>query len=170
MIRLGAGLALVSVLSPKRLTAAPKEKPGFRARIAILGGGLAGLAAADRLATAGIAATIYEATGRVGGRRHSLRDRFPGQVAELGGELIDNLHKTMLGYARAFGLTLEELGKAPGDETYYFFGRHWTEAEAVAEYRVFSARAQEDFRASSGAPRSGRPAGLVRATRRSSRV
>lgn len=152
VLRLGAGLALASSLPRNELMAAPRVKPGFGSRIAILGGGLAGLAAADRLATAGIAATIYEATDRVGGRQHSLRGRFPGQVAELGGELIDNLHKTMLGYARAFGLTLEDLGRAPGEETFYFFGEHRGEADAVAEYRVFSARAQEDFHAGSGAP------------------
>lgn len=152
VLRLGTGLALASTLSRRELNAAPRVKPGFGSRIAILGGGLAGLAAADRLAAAGITATIYEATDRVGGRQHSLRGRFPGQVAELGGELIDNLHKTMLRYARSFGLTLEDLGKAPGEETFYFYDRHWTEAEAVAEFRVFSARAQADLRASSGSP------------------
>ncbi len=152
VLQIGAGAALASTLASRDLLAAPKVKPGFSAKIAILGGGLAGLAAADRLATAGVATTIYEATGRVGGRQHSLRGVFPGQVAELGGELVDNLHKTMLGYANAFGLSLEDLGKSPGEETFYFQGKHWSEAEAVEEYRIFSARAQGDFHSSSGAP------------------
>ncbi len=152
LLRLGVSLTLASTLPRSHLQAAARVKPGFGSKIAILGGGLAGLAAADRLATAGITATIYEATDRVGGRQHSLRGRFPGQVAELGGELIDNLHKTMLGYAKAFRLTLEDLKKTPGHETYFFHGQPWSEADAIAEFRVFSARAQGDFRASSGAP------------------
>lgn len=152
VLGLGAGAALASVMSSRALLAAPKVKPGFAGKVAILGGGLAGLAAADRLAAAGISATIYEATNRVGGRQSSDRSSFPGHAIELGGELIDNLHKTMLGYCNTFGLALEDLGKAPGEETFFFAGKHWSEAEAVDQYRIFSARAQSDFHASSGAP------------------
>ncbi len=152
VLGIGASAALASTLGARALAAAPKVKPGFGGKIAILGGGLAGLTAADRLATAGIAATIYEASGRLGGRQHSDRTTFPGQAAEIGGELIDNLHKTMLGYANAFGLALEDLGKVPGEETYYFAGKHWGSAQIVDEMRVFTARAGVDFKASSGGP------------------
>lgn len=151
VLGVGASALLASAMTSRDLAAAPKAS-GLKAKIAILGGGLAGLVAADRLATAGIQATVYEATDRVGGRQKSLRQFFPGQVAELGGELIDNLHKTMLGYANTFGLTLEDLGKAPGEESYFFGGQHRSPAEAVEEYRVFAKRAQVDFHASSGAP------------------
>jgi monoamine oxidase len=65
--------------------------------VGIVGAGLAGLACADRLRARGVVASVYEASDRVGGRCFSLRGFFPGQVAERGGELIDNLHKTMLG-------------------------------------------------------------------------
>ena len=44
--------------------------------------------------------------------------RFPGQVVERGGELIDNLHKTMLGYAQRFGLAREDVNKQPGEVFY----------------------------------------------------
>ena len=70
-------------------------------------------ACADQLAADGIGATLYEASGRVGGRQWSLRGFFPGQVAERGGEFIDNLHKTMLGYAKRFGLAREDVGQDP---------------------------------------------------------
>lgn len=151
VLGVGATALLASAMTARDLSAAPKAG-GLKAKIAILGGGLAGLVAADRLATAGIAATIYEASDRLGGRQSSLRGFFPGQVAELGGELIDNLHKTMLGYVNAFGLSLEDLGKAPGEETFYFEGQHRSPAEAVEEFRVFSKRAQVDFQAGSGEP------------------
>jgi monoamine oxidase len=91
---------------------------GASPSVGIVGAGLAGLACADALASRGIAATVYEAANRVGGRCYSLRGFFPGQVAELGGELIDNPHKTMLGYARRFGLAVEDVVKKSGDVTF----------------------------------------------------
>jgi monoamine oxidase len=50
---------------------------------------MAGLACADRLRQAGILATVYEATERVGGRTWSLPGVFPGRTIELGEEFID---------------------------------------------------------------------------------
>jgi monoamine oxidase len=137
--------------------AAAAAGAGFRPRssqprIAILGGGLAGLAAADRLRQRGYSATIYEASNRVGGRCKSLRGFFPGQVAEMGGEFIDTGHKTMINYAREFGLTLEDVNKEPGEPRYFFGGETYGDAEVVAQYRELSRNMQRDFRLCSGAP------------------
>jgi monoamine oxidase len=55
------------------------------ARIAIIGAGAAGLAAAYELARVGIEPVVYEASNRIGGRLYSYR--FPGDpnaIAELG--------------------------------------------------------------------------------------
>lgn len=123
--------------------AAAKVSP--RARIAIVGGGLAGLVCADKLRSAGISATLYEANRRLGGRVLSTR-AFPGQVAEKGGELVDNLHKTMLGYALEFGLAREDLNKAPGETFYFFFGRRYSEQEVIDQYRELVARMRPDLR------------------------
>ena len=105
--------------------------------VGIVGAGLAGLACADALKARGIRASIYEADNRTGGRCWSLRGFFPGQVAERGGELIDNLHKTMLGYAKRFGLALEDVNKQPGEVFYHFSGQRYSEAAVVAEFRDF---------------------------------
>ncbi len=121
-------------------------------RIAILGGGLAGLAAADRLRARGYSATIYEASNRIGGRCKSLRGFFPNQVAELGGEFIDTGHKTMINYAREFGLTLEDVNKEPGEPRYYFGGQSYGDAEIIGQYRELSRNMQDDLRLSTGAP------------------
>jgi monoamine oxidase len=119
---------------------------------AVIGAGLAGLYAATVLAGRGIDARVYEASDRVGGRVHSLRGFFPGQVVELGAELIDTTHVTLRGLAGAFGLTLEDYRKQPGEESFYFFGRHWNEADAVAEYRALTAAMTADLKRLSNGP------------------
>ncbi len=120
--------------------------------VAIVGAGLAGLACGDELLSNGVAPTLYEAGDRAGGRQWSLGGLFPGQVAERGGEFIDNLHKTMLGYAKRFGLTLEDVTKEPGEVFYRFDGRTWPESVVVDQFREFVAAMHVDLRASSGAP------------------
>jgi monoamine oxidase len=56
------------------------------ARTVVVGAGLAGLAAADELSTAGIEVTLLEARDRVGGRVWSVP--FAGSVVERGAEFI----------------------------------------------------------------------------------
>ena len=120
--------------------------------VGIVGAGLAGLVCADQLAARGIRATVYEASSRVGGRCSSLRGFFPGQTAELGGEFIDNPHKTLLGYARRFGLAKEDVNKMPGAVTYFFGGERVDESVIVEEFRAFVPTMHDDLRRSSGAP------------------
>jgi monoamine oxidase len=114
--------------------------------VGIVGAGLAGLSCADALATKGIVSSLYDAGTRPGGRCHSLRGLFPGQVAERGGEFIDNLHKTMLGYAQRFGLAVEDVAKQPGEVAYLFDGQHWPESVVVEEFREFVAAMRVDLR------------------------
>ncbi|MBE9004337.1 FAD-dependent oxidoreductase [Fortiea sp. LEGE XX443] len=126
-----------------RTLAAP---PSIDAKIAIVGAGLAGLSCAYELQKQGIVATVYEASQRIGGRCYSLDNFFPGQVAERGGEFIDNLHKTMLGYVKEFKLEIEDLSKEPGEVFYYFDGQRYSESAVVDEFRDFVASMQSDLR------------------------
>src|SRR3990170_140394 len=138
--------AIGSVVWPLRpVFAAPKS--GQDVSIAIVGAGLAGLACGDELRKNGINTTLYDANSRVGGRCFSLSGFFPGQVAERGGEFIDNLHKTMLGYAQEFNLELEDVEKEPPGEVFYFFdGQRFPESVVVDEYRNLVATMHDDLR------------------------
>ena len=73
-------------------------------------------------------------------------------MAERGGELIDNLHKTMIGYARRFGLTLEDYEKQEGEVFYHFDGYAFPEHVVVDEYRDFVAAMRGDLRTLSNEP------------------
>jgi monoamine oxidase len=108
--------------------------------VVIVGGGLAGLAAALALTDAGVPCVVYEGGGRAGGRvRSDTRGYFAdGQVAEWGGELINSDHTTMQGLARRFGLGLVDLhaGAAPGTrDTYRLYGRDYALDEADRDFR-----------------------------------
>jgi monoamine oxidase len=95
--------------------------------IVIIGAGTAGLTCAYRLQQNGIAARVFEASTRAGGRMFSLRNFFPdNQLTELGGEYIDSSHATMHRLVKELGLTLNDLGaekKPGGDHTFYFEDR-----------------------------------------------
>lgn len=81
-------------------------------RIAIVGGGMAGLHCAWRLRKLGLASTIYEASSRIGGRMYTDRSTFPdGMHCELGGELIDTGHETMRDLATELGIELLDYTK-----------------------------------------------------------
>ena len=154
-VKAGVGAALAAgstwmLASPSK--ARPPGPGPTQRRVAIIGGGLAGLTCADYLQAKGIVPTLYEAASKLGGRCSSLRGFFPGQTAEIGGELIDNLHKTMLGYANAFNLAKEDLGKAGGEVDYYFGGQLYSEAAVVEQFAIYSRRAAEDLRTASGSP------------------
>ena len=121
---------------PARAAAAP--------RIAIVGGGIAGLAAALTLQDKGLYADVYESSGRVGGRMHSDWQEFGtsfwtgGQQAELCGEMIDSNHKTILQLAQRFGLATVDLIQAQPNgttDTYWIFGAQYPYAQASNDFK-----------------------------------
>jgi monoamine oxidase len=120
-------------------------------RIAIVGAGISGLAAALRLEDNGIAATVYEASTRVGGRMFSSKPGSyweAGQVSEWGGELIDTDHVVIHDLARRFGLALDDLRAAMpagATDTYYFDGRYYPFEQAVADFEPVFAALQKDL-------------------------
>ena len=131
LIGTGAAAALVARPRGARAAAGPT--------IAIVGGGIAGLACALELADRGIAATVYEASGRVGGRMFSNTGGHwdAGQVTAWGGELIDSGHRIDRRLARRFNLKLDDLlGAQPNgsDDVYRFFGHYYPKSQADADF------------------------------------
>ena len=121
-----------SAAVPEAAFAAPPK-----ARIAIVGAGIAGLNAALTLQDAGIASTVYEASNRIGGRMFSATSIWAdNQVSEWCGELIDSDHETIIGLARRFGLPLEDFaGNTSLRDTYKIFGRYYTVEQAYEDWR-----------------------------------
>lgn len=104
-------------------------------RVAIVGGGMAGLHCAYRLKRLGVKAQVYEASARVGGRMFTERTRFPqGQHCELGGELIDTGHLTMHDLAEELEIELLDYNQDDPDLSRlvsFFDGRRLTEEEIL---------------------------------------
>ncbi|MBX3190193.1 MAG: FAD-dependent oxidoreductase [Labilithrix sp.] len=162
----GIGLAAATLATPRVLgaCAAPVEGDDdpiaqtraslrkINADVGIVGAGIAGLACAYELTRAGVKATIHEGNTRVGGRIWTMGGSFAGpvdwlgQVIERGGELIDNGHKTMIGYARELKLSLEDVTKPKRDAFYYFGGEKIPESRMVDEYRVLVDAMRADLR------------------------
>lgn len=127
-----------------------KEERKNAPRIVIVGAGLAGLTCAYRLKQAGISATIYEATNRVGGRCWTRRANFKdGQIVERGGELIDTDHKEIRKLAKELGLVLDDLIKAEPKNTepfYFFDGCPYTFKEATKDFLKIYPKLQKDLK------------------------
>jgi monoamine oxidase len=131
VLRGAAGLAVASALPLTGLEAT--------ARIAVVGAGLAGLAAARELRNAGLTADIYEGSTRIGGRCFTARGTFgDGQVAEHGGEFIDTAHTAIRDLARDLGLTLDDVLKATPPTTRPLFsigGKPYNLADASRDWQ-----------------------------------
>jgi monoamine oxidase len=125
---------------PSSASAALGSKHGPKPRIAIVGGGIAGLNAALTLSDAGLSSTVYEASNRVGGRMHSDTSGYwqNGQTSEWCGELIDTAHTTIQGLASRFNLQLADLIAAQprgSSDTYYFDRQYYSVAQATRDFQ-----------------------------------
>ena len=141
--RTGAVGAAVAVAGPAAL-ARPARAAGAP-RIAIVGGGIAGLTAALTLQDKGVYADVYESSSRLGGRMHSDWTEFGhgfwdnGQQAELCGELIDTNHKTILQLAQRFSLPTVDLLQAQPNgttDTYWIFGADYPYSQASSDFQT----------------------------------
>jgi monoamine oxidase len=124
---------------------------GAEPTVAIVGAGIAGLNCALELADLGIRSTVYEASGRLGGRMFSnLGYWSSNQITEWCGELIDSGHTTIRGLAKRVGLPLDNLlGAQPhrSDDVYHFFGGYYPKSRADQDFLAVSDRIAADAEA-----------------------
>ncbi|NUP46746.1 MAG: NAD(P)-binding protein [Catenulispora sp.] len=128
---------------------------GPNARVAIVGAGISGLAAALTLADKGVAATVYEANPvRIGGRMYSQGSPAnpgfwdQGQVSEYGGELVDTGHHTLIDLCQRFGLGLTPVRHVYGsqaDQVLWFQGGYYDRAQADADFQPVYKNIQSDM-------------------------
>ena len=147
-----AGLAIgagCTTPAPPAGNATPSAPAAARdARIAIVGGGMAGLNTAYKLQKAGLRATIYEGADRTGGRIFTATNLLgDGLTTELGGEFIDTGHVEMLALMDEFKLErldTQDLGSLK-PETYFVNGRHYTQAQAARAFVPLAKQIFEDY-------------------------
>jgi monoamine oxidase len=122
-------------------------------RIAVVGGGLAGLTCTYRLKQAGYSAQLYEGSSRLGGRCWSLRGTFPdGIISEHGGELIDQGHVNVRQLAQELGLNLVNLLAAEqnGTEPFHLFdGQFYSYTAATNDLKAIWQQIHSDVSAAS---------------------
>jgi monoamine oxidase len=125
-----AGAAVLAVPGRARARTQPK--------VTIVGAGIAGLTCALTLRDRGFDSTVYEASGRIGGRMFSNTNFFAAnQVSEWCGELIDTGHRTVRNLASRFSLPLDDLLAAQpngSNEVYFFDGQYYPKAQADADF------------------------------------
>jgi monoamine oxidase len=145
----GTGLAVAAALSGPL----PRALAATTPRIVVVGAGLAGLSCAYQLKLAGLRADVYEASDRVGGRCWTRRGDFAeGQIAEHGGELIDQGHQEVRQLAQSLGLNLDNLlaGQVNGTEDFYYFdGQPYSFAQATDDLKKIWQQIHKDVSAAS---------------------
>lgn len=114
-------------------------------RVAIIGGGMAGLVALDALNAAGVTTHLYEARGRLGGRVFTTNNTpEPGLNIEDGGNLINSDHADMLGLAKRFGIPLIDRKTMSARNCYVVDGRVISEASLIHDLRPIAVQISKD--------------------------
>lgn len=145
-----AGGAAVATAPLSHLEKALSQSSFSEPRIAIVGGGMAGLNAAYQLRKAGLSATVYEGSRRLGGRILSVVGAVGKElVTDLGGSFINRNHNDMLGLLKEFDLQsfnrVQDSQRFPVPEIGYCFdGRFRSEAEVAEKLRPLALQLAQD--------------------------
>jgi monoamine oxidase len=141
-------LATGSAIATATISNWSQAKSETKPKIAIIGGGIAGLNAAYRLKKAGLSATVYEARNRLGGRIFSATGTVgEGSIVDLGGSFINSEHEDTIALAKEFGLKLFERGRQEdkiSQIAYYFDGKRRSTDEIAEKLRPLAQQISQD--------------------------
>jgi monoamine oxidase len=145
-VKAGLGLSVASLFTRAGVLAQPVASAP---RIAIVGGGIAGLNTAYQLSKVGLKATVYEAGDTLGGRIRTARDLVaPDVYSEIGGEFIDSSHTDMRQLVKEFHLSSDNrLGpteRSLKQDDYFINGTRYTEPQVVSEFKGYAKRIKQD--------------------------
>src|SRR3954470_1053275 len=148
-----AGVVAGCTVAAGALRWAPLANASTSPRIAVVGGGLAGLTATYRLKQAGYVAKLYEGRTDPGVGR-CLSSTFPWAhlIYEHGGELIDQGHTDIRQLAQELGLNLVNLlaDETNGTEAFHLFdGQFYSEADATNDLKGIWQQIHSDVSAAS---------------------
>ncbi|WP_029936862.1 flavin monoamine oxidase family protein [Sphingomonas sp. UNC305MFCol5.2] len=125
-------------------SALPRPARAFAGgRVAIIGGGIAGLSALHHLREAGIDAHVYEGRTRTGGRMFTHRPAG-GTAFEVGGQLVNTDHDDMQALCRHFKVPLVDRKAEPHDTLILGDGRLLGDAELAEGLRGIAAQIDRD--------------------------
>lgn len=127
-----AAIPLLGWSEPLRAQGKPK--------VVIIGAGMAGLVALDRLTAAGVETKLYEARGRLGGRVITANGApEPGLDIEDGGNLINTDHPDMLALAERFKIPLIDRKPMTAHNRYVVDGVVVSENQLIKALRPIAA-------------------------------
>jgi monoamine oxidase len=131
-----AGVGLASAL--------PRPADAFAGgRVAIVGGGIAGLSALHHLRDAGVDAHIYEGRNRTGGRMFTHRPAGATPF-EVGGQLVNTDHDDMQALCKHFQVPLVDRKAEPHRALILGDGRLLGDAELAEALRPIAAQIDRD--------------------------
>lgn len=137
-------LMLQSLMAAGAVAALPRPaRAADTGRVAIIGGGIAGLTALHHLTQAGVDAHLYEASKRTGGRMFTL---IPpnGPAFEIGGQLVNTTHYDMHALTREFGVRLIDRKSEAHDTLILANGRLVEDAEFADALRGIAGQIAKD--------------------------
>lgn len=128
------------------LPACATTNAGQKRRVAIVGGGIAGLTAAWRLVNQGHEVHLYEGSGRVGGRMFTRRNfNDDGMFVELGAELVDTNHTHIIALAKELGVKMQNLRRGEqGLDFIWLEDRLRTDHDVTAAFKPLGAKIAAD--------------------------
>ncbi|HVJ03539.1 MAG TPA: NAD(P)/FAD-dependent oxidoreductase [Sphingomonas sp.] len=135
---------LKGVVAAGAASTLPRPAQAFAGgRVAIVGGGIAGLSALHQLREAGVDAHLYEARPRMGGRMLTHRPE-QGPAFEVGGQLVNTDHKEMHALCTRFGVGLVDRKVEPHRTLVLADGNLLGEEALAAGLRAIAAQIGRD--------------------------